>query len=48
MGIIPKKASQPLGQITLPVQFSTIEHFRTDYINFLVADFNTAYYAILG
>jgi len=46
--IIPKKASQPLGQITLLVQFSTAKHFRTDYVNFLVADFNTAYHAILG
>jgi hypothetical protein len=42
-GIIPGKASQPLGQITLPVQFGTAEHFRTDYVNFMVADFNTAH-----
>ena len=40
--------SLPLGQITLSVQFSTAKHFRVDYINFLVADFNTAYHAILG
>jgi hypothetical protein len=46
-GIIPGKASQPLGQITLPVQFGTTEHFRTDYVNFLVVDFNTSNHAIL-
>ena len=47
-GIIPEKASLPLGQITLPVQFGAAKHFRINYINFLVADFNTAYHAILG
>ena len=30
------------------MQFSTAKHFRTNYVNFLVADFNTAYHAILG
>ena len=43
-----RKASQPLGQITLPVQFGIADHFRIDYVNFLVVDFNTAYHAILG
>ena len=47
-GIIPEKASLPLGQITLPVQFDTTKHFRVDYVNFMVADFNLAYHAILG
>ncbi|XP_066320205.1 uncharacterized protein [Miscanthus floridulus] len=47
-GIVPEKASLPLGQITLPVQFGTTKHFRVDYVNFLVADFNTPYHAILG
>ncbi|XP_066373464.1 uncharacterized protein [Miscanthus floridulus] len=42
------KASLPLGQITLPVQFGTAKHIHIDYVNFLVADFNTAYHAILG
>ena len=32
----------------MPVQFSTTKHFRVDYVNFLVVDFNTAYHAILG
>ncbi|XP_066320203.1 uncharacterized protein [Miscanthus floridulus] len=47
-GIVPRKASLPLGQITLPVQFGTAKHFCVDYINFLVANFNTAYHAIVG
>ena len=38
----------PLRQITLPVQFGTPDHFRTDYINFVVADFDGTYHAILG
>jgi hypothetical protein len=32
----------------LPVQFGTPDHFRTDYINFVVADFDGTYHAILG
>ena len=34
-GIVPGRASQPLGQITLPVQFGTAAHFRTEYMNFM-------------
>jgi hypothetical protein len=30
------------------VQFGTAEHFRTDYVNFVVADFDGTYHAILG
>jgi len=37
-----------LGQITLPVQFGIVDHFRTEYVNFFVVDFDTAYHAILG
>ena len=47
-GIVPGRASQPLGQITLPVQFGSADHFRTEYVNFFVVDFDTAYHAILG
>ncbi|XP_066395860.1 uncharacterized protein [Miscanthus floridulus] len=47
-GIVHGKASQALGQITRPVQFDTTKHFCIDYINFLVANFNTAYHTILG
>ena len=37
-----------MGQISLPVQFGTANHFRTEYVNFFVVDFDTAYHAILG
>ena len=47
-GTVPGRASQPLGQITLLVQFGTADHFRTEYMNFFVVDFDTAYHAILG
>jgi hypothetical protein len=47
-GIIPGKASLPLGQITLLVKFGTVKRFHVDHVNFLVADFDTAYHAILG
>jgi len=30
------------------VQFGTPDHFRTDYVNFVVADFDGTYHAILG
>ena len=46
--IVPGRASQPLGQITLPVQFGSADHFRTEYVNFFVANFDIAYHAILG
>ena len=32
----------------MPVQFGTTDLFRTEYVNFFVADFDTAYHAILG
>ena len=37
-----------MGQIILSVQFGTAKHFRVNYVNFLVANFNTMYHAILG
>jgi hypothetical protein len=30
------------------VQFGTPDHFRTDYVNFVVDDFDGTYHAILG
>jgi hypothetical protein len=30
------------------MQFGTPDHFRTDYVNFVVADFEGTYHAILG
>ena len=32
----------------MPVQFGTADHFRTEYVNFFVADLDTTYHAILG
>ena len=30
------------------VQFRTLDHFRTEFVNFVVADFKGTYHAILG
>jgi len=46
--VVPGRTSKPLGEITLPVQFSTTSNYRIEHINFYVIDFNTAYHAILG
>jgi hypothetical protein len=47
-GIVPGKAAMPLGQITLPVTFGTQANYRTEFIQFEVADFEASYHAILG
>nr|BAB19768.1 putative gypsy-type retrotransposon RIRE2 [Oryza sativa Japonica Group] len=47
-GVIPGLSATPLGQITLPVTFGTRENSRTKNVCFEVADFETAYHAILG
>ena len=47
-GVVPGRASRPLGEITLPVQFGTAINYHIEHINFYVADFDTAYHAILG
>ncbi|KAK8459923.1 hypothetical protein SEVIR_2G238833v4 [Setaria viridis] len=47
-GIVPGNAAIPLGQVVLPVTFGTKENYRTEYIRFEVADFETSYHAILG
>jgi hypothetical protein len=48
-GIIPGNAAIPLGSVVLPVTFGeTRENYRTEYIKFEVADFETSYQAILG
>ena len=46
-GVVPGRASKPLGDITLPVQFGT-SNFCVEHINFYIADFNTTYHTILG
>jgi hypothetical protein len=47
-GIVPGKAAMPLGQITLPVTFGTLESYYTEFIKFEVADFESSYHAIFG
>jgi hypothetical protein len=48
-GIIPGNTAIPLGLVVLPVTFGEIrENYRTEYIKFEVADFETSYHAILG
>ena len=47
-GVVPGRASRPLGEITLPVQFGMATNYRVEHINFYVADFDTTYHAILG
>lgn len=37
-----------MGKIELSVQFSTAEIFLTEYVNFLVANLDTACHTILG
>jgi hypothetical protein len=38
----------PLGSMVLPVTFGTKNNYRTEYIKFEVADFDSSYHAILG
>nr|ABB46607.2 retrotransposon protein, putative, Ty3-gypsy subclass [Oryza sativa Japonica Group] len=47
-GITPQSSSKPLGKITLPVTFGQASNFRTKQITFHVAEFDTAYNAIIG
>jgi hypothetical protein len=48
-GIIPGNAAIPLGSVVLPVTFEeTRNNYRTEYVKFEVADFETSYHAILG
>jgi hypothetical protein len=47
-GIIPGNAAHPLGTVVLPVTFDTRENYRTEFIKFEVANFESSYHAILG
>ncbi|XP_066159820.1 uncharacterized protein [Oryza sativa Japonica Group] len=47
-GITPQSSSKPLGKITLPVTFGQANNFLTEQITFDVAEFDTAYNAIIG
>ena len=46
--IVPGNSSTPIGSIILLVTFGTEQNFRTEYIKFKVADFESSYHAILG
>jgi hypothetical protein len=48
-GIVPGNPAIPLGSVVLLVTFGeTRENYRTEYIKFEVAGFETSYHAILG
>jgi hypothetical protein len=47
-GIVPDKTAMLLGQINLPVTFGIQANYRTEFIQFEVADFEASYHAILG
>jgi hypothetical protein len=48
-GIIPGNAAIPLGSVVLSVTFGeSRDNYRTEYVKFEVADFETSYHAILG
>jgi hypothetical protein len=48
-GIVPGNTAIPLNSVVLTVTFrETRENYRTEYIKFEVADFETSYHAILG
>jgi hypothetical protein len=45
----PRERGYSLGSVVLPVTFGeTRENYRTEYIKFEAADFETSYHAILG
>jgi hypothetical protein len=46
-GIIPGNAAHLLGTVVLPVTFGTRENYRTEFIKFEVASFESSYHAIL-
>jgi hypothetical protein len=47
-GVVPGHAAPPLGSVVLPVIFGMKDNYRTEYIKFEVADFDSSYHAILG
>jgi hypothetical protein len=48
-GIVPGNAAIPLGSVVLPFTFGeSRDNYRTEYVKFEVADFETSYHAILG
>ncbi|XP_015697642.1 uncharacterized protein LOC107305230 [Oryza brachyantha] len=47
-GVIPGLSATPLGHITIPLTFGAKDTNRMENICFEVADFKTAYHAIIG
>jgi hypothetical protein len=47
-GIVPGNVAHPLGMVVLPVTFGMRENYRTEFIKFEVANFESSYHAILG
>jgi hypothetical protein len=47
-GIILGIAATPLGSVVLPVTFGKKDNYRTEYMKFEVAEFESLYHAILG
>jgi hypothetical protein len=47
-GIVPGNAAHPLGTVVLPVTFGMRENYRTEFMKFEVANFDSLYHAILG
>jgi len=43
LGCLTGSKFNTLGHITLPIQFGTPDHFRTEFVNFVVADFDRTY-----
>jgi hypothetical protein len=47
-GIVLGNVVHPLGTVVLPVTFGTRENYRTEFIKFEVANFESSYHTILG
>jgi hypothetical protein len=47
-GIVSGNAMHPLGTVVLPVTFGMRENYRTEFIKFVVANFESSYHAMLG
>jgi hypothetical protein len=46
-GITPEKPNYPLGKIALDAQFTTVENFRKEKLEFEVIDWPSQYHALL-
>jgi hypothetical protein len=47
-GIVPTEGEYPLGHIYMPLNFGTLENYRTEFLRFEVASFDCGYNAIIG